>query len=86
MKNVEQVIVLDLKDEDKNFSQRYLRQTPTSIVPHDREEETGKLTSFTILFHDLYAYTFSYMKVDGVVTEDIRNKTQKQVDEVNKKI
>ena len=71
----EQVILLDLKDEDKNFSQRYLRQTPAQFYPHDRDEKTGKILSFTILFYDLYAYTFSFLTVDGVVSEDKRTAT-----------
>lgn len=83
---VEQVIVIDMRDEDKNFSQRYLRQTPTQIFPHDRDPDNGKLKSFTLLFYDLYAYTFSYLRTDGTMTESKRIETQKLVDEVNKKI
>ena len=42
--------------------------------------------SFTILFYDLYAYTFSFLTVDGIVTEETRSKTQNEVDKVNNAI
>ena len=75
IEEAEQVITLDLKDEDKNFSQRYLRQTPAQFFPHDRDPTTGKILSFTILFYDLYAYTFSFLTVDGNVSEEVRLET-----------
>lgn len=42
--------------------------------------------SFTILFYELYAYTFSFLTVDGNVSEETRAKTQTKVDAVNNKI
>jgi hypothetical protein len=42
--------------------------------------------SFTVLFYDIYAYTFSYIQAEGVIPEDVRNSTQQRVNSVTDEI
>ena len=53
------VLIIDVKDAENLFAQRYQRMTPMIIKPHDSRTEEGILKSFTILFQHVCAFSFT---------------------------